>query len=270
MPSIISSLKVLVPFSSPPPPRIVEKWARGAKNNAEFTNENPKLIVPDATAFQKKIGDTAAKGYSEMMDFMSPSYRSRKGKSAQKIINAQRANIMRAFENYDASLEYAFEEIDGEGQKRFKERIDNSKDLYANGLAERTLRFTGDHINTGLGVAPIAALWLVGDSKILGQLPPGSEVIYGGPVNIANPGLEPNLKSALVPRLVQSGIAVVQSEMDAVIIADENGLINKLISALRDNTVYEEFVEPLAPLKSHCGYVVENGQLYLRIQVVKL
>ena len=266
----VSSLKILVPIVSQPNQRIVEKWARGAKNNADFTNENRKLIIPDADAFQKKLADTSAKGYTGMMDFMDPAYRSKKGKSVQKIKNAQRANIMRAFANYDTALEYVFEEIDGEPQKRYKERIDNSKDLYSQGLAERTLRFTGDHINAGLGVSPTAALWLVGDSKILGQLPPGSEVIYGGPVNVAKPGLEPNLKSALVPRITQSGIAVVHSEMAASIITDENTLINTLLSALRDDTVFEEFVEPLTPNKSHCGYVVEDGQLFLRIMVVKL
>ncbi|MBI4712978.1 MAG: hypothetical protein HY762_06740 [Planctomycetes bacterium] len=200
---------------------------------------------------------------------INPAFKSRKGRNLQKIKNAQRANLMRAFDNYETSLDYTFEEVNGEGQKRFKERIDQSKDIYANGLAERTLRFTGDHITGGRGVVAIAARWLTGDEKVIGDLPDGS-TWNGAPVNVAKAGLEPNLKSALVPRLTQSGVAIVHSEMDAAIIADENNLINSLLSGLRNSTVYEEFVEPLAPLKSHCGYIVEDGQLFLRIRVVAL
>ena len=73
-----------------------------------------------------------------------------------------------------------------------------------------------------------------------------------------------------MPRLVQSGANVVRSEMDPDIMADENTIISQLLNGFRDALVYEEFVEPWAALKSHCGYIVENGQLYLRIQVVKL
>ncbi|MBI4712977.1 MAG: hypothetical protein HY762_06735 [Planctomycetes bacterium] len=56
MPSIVNTLKVAVPIDAPPPARIVEKWARGAKSNADYTNENRKQVIPDSVAFQKKTG----------------------------------------------------------------------------------------------------------------------------------------------------------------------------------------------------------------------
>lgn len=260
---VVNSLKIYVVEKWTPPDGMIEQWAESAKRNAPRFFEKLKAQVKNIQDYYDKIADPSAFAYRNVIN---PAFVSKSGRNVQKIRNAQRANVMRAYEKYDVKREHAFETVDEEQTKRYNEKIDQSKDTFSNGMADRTMRFTGDKI-TGLGVAPRAAKWLSGENiKVRAEY----DYLLGNPVNVAIAGLKSQLKSALVPRLVQSGVAIVHSEMDAAMISDENTLINTLLSALRDDTVYEEFVEPWAALKSHCGYIVEDGQLYLRIQVVKL
>jgi hypothetical protein len=257
--ALVNSIRLYVINNYPPSERTVEQWADGAKRRAQSTFEKTKEKVPNYQEYVDKIADPASFSYK---DVINPAYVSRGGKSARKIRNAHRSNLMRGYEKYNLNREYAYETIDGEPAKRYTDKIDQAKDTYSTGMAERTLRFTGDKI-TGLGISPRAARWLTGQNI---QVRATYDSINGSPINVVMPELLPQLKAALVPRLTQSGIAVVQSEMDPDIIGDENTLINKLVSSMR-LPAFAEFVEPFDDLKSHCGYIVEDGQLYLRIQV---
>ena len=260
---VVNSIKLYVVENYPLPEGIADDWADSVKRKGPRTFAKIKDIIATPQDYMDKIADPAAFAYRNVIN---PAFVSKSGRTAQKIRNAQRANIMRAYGKFQTKLEHAFETVDEEQTKRYNEKVDQSKDTFSEGMADRTMRFTGDRV-TGLGIAPRAGKWLSGENiRVRSEY----DYVAGTPVNIAIAGLKSQLKSALVPRLVQSGIAIVHSQMDSTIIADENTLINQLLSALRDSTVYEEFVQPWAALKSHCGYIVEDGQLYLRIQVVKL
>ncbi|MFH1230638.1 MAG: hypothetical protein V1709_03990, partial [Planctomycetota bacterium] len=200
---------------------------------------------------------------------INPAFKSKSGRNADNIREAQQANLNRTYAKYEASLAHIFETIDEEEAKRLKEIIDNKKDVFAEGMSDRTLRLTGDKIR-GRGVAPLASMWLTGDITVPDMLRPGDNITYGGPVDISKPGLKPQVKSGLNARLIQSGVAIIYSEMNATRITTENTIINSFLNALRDETVYEEFTAALTPLKSHCGFFMRDGQLFLRIQVVAL
>ncbi|MFH0888897.1 MAG: hypothetical protein V1871_06790 [Planctomycetota bacterium] len=263
----ISGLDLFVPVAEPPPQRIIDQWAESMKLNTPRMIEKLKLKIPDLKAYLEKIANPAAQGWKP---FINPAFKSSKSDSdAESIKDAHQSNLNRAFPNYEAGVAHIYETIEEDVGQRYKAAIDNAKDAMAQGLSDRTLRFTGDKIR-GRGVAPIAAMWLSGDIVTPDLLRPGDRILYGGPVNIAKTGLTPQIRSGLVSRLIQSGSAIVYSEYNSARITTENTVINSLLSALRDDTVYEEFVEPLTPLKSYCGYYVENGQLFLRIRVAQL
>ncbi|MEW6027571.1 MAG: hypothetical protein AB1599_09800, partial [Planctomycetota bacterium] len=257
----ISGLDLFVPVVEPPPQRIIDQWAESMKLHTPRIIEKLKLKIPDLKAYLEKIANPAAQGWKS---FINPAFRSKKSDTdAESVKDAHQSNLNRAYPNYEAGVAHIYESIEEDIGQRYKAAIDNAKDAMAQGLAERTLRFSGDKIRRR-GVAPIAAMWLSGDIVTPDILRSGDKILYGGPVNIAKVGLTPQVRTGLVSRLIQSGSAIVYSEYNPTRIATENTVINRFLSALRDDTVYEEFVEPLTPLKSHCGYYMENGQLFLR------
>lgn len=262
----VSGLELFVPVKEPPAQRTVDQWAESFKLNTGRIIEKLRAKIPDIKAYLENLVNPAVQGWK---DVLNPSFKSKSGADAESIKDKRQANLNRTFNKFDTSLAHIFETLDEEVGKRFKEIIDNKKDLFAEGMGDRTLRFTGDKIR-GRGIAPLAAMWLTGDVTVADLLRPGDKILYGGPVDISKPGLKPQLKMGMVARLIQSGIAIVYSDMNPTRIATENATINRFLDAMRDETVYEEFTATLTPLKSHCGFYVENGQLYLRIQVVAL
>jgi len=262
----VSGLELSVPIKEPPPQWVPDQWAETYKLNIPRLIEKFKAKIGDLKAYLAKIANPAIQGWQNVIN---PAFKSRSGKDAAGIRETQQANINRAYTKYEASLAHLFETVDEEEAKRLKEIIDNKKDVFAEGMSDRTLRLTGDKIR-GRGVAPLASMWLTGDITVTAILRAGDLILYGGPVDISKPGLRPQLKSGLNARLIQSGVAIIHSEMDATRITSENTIINRFMDAMRDETVYEEFTAVLTPLKSHCGFFMRDGQLYLRIQVVAL
>ncbi|MBI4711969.1 MAG: hypothetical protein HY762_01480 [Planctomycetes bacterium] len=262
----VSGLELFVPVKEPPRQQSVDQWAESFKLNTGRIIEKLRAKIPDLKAYLENLANPAGRGWK---DVINPAFKSKSGADAASLKDKHQSNLNRTYNKFDTALAHIFETIDEEVGKRFKEIIDNKKDLFAEGMADRTLRFTGDKIR-GRGITPLAAMWLSGDITVADLLRPGDKILYGGPVDVSKPGLRPQLRAGLVSRLMQSGMAIVYSEYSPTRIATENTLINSFLSALRDNTVYEEFVEPLTPLKSHCGYYMESGQLFLRIQVVAL
>ena len=262
----VSGLELSVPVKETPVQRMLDQWAEAYKLNIPRLIEKLRAKIPDLKAYLAKMANPAIQAWQNVIN---PAFKSKSGRNAANIREAQQANINRAYTKYEASFAHLFETVDEEEAKRLKEIIDNKKDVFAEGMSDRTLRLTGDKIR-GRGVAPLASMWLTGDVTVPDMLRSGDTIISGGPVDISKPGLKPQLKSGLNSRLIQSGIAIIYSEMNATRIADENIIINSFLSALRDETVYEEFTAVLTPLKSHCGFFMRDGQLYLRIQVVAL
>ena len=127
-----------------------------------------------------------------------------------------------------------------------------AKDVYAKGAAERILRMTGDRI-TGKSVAPIAVLWLTGDLIAKSLLRPGDDVIVGEPVDISASGMRSTFKAALNQRIIQAGILIIRSGFKASTITAENANLCATANALLNTALYESFVEPIDPFKSHPG-----------------
>lgn len=265
MPEIITKLRLVVTEYPFPPEYISEQWAEGLKTNASRINQKRKLVINNPQAFETKLADPAKLGWK---DVINPAFKSRSGLGVEQIKDAYGSNLTGSYDKWNGALEYAFETVDEEEAKRFKEKIDQSKDAFAVGVANRTLRMTGDKVN-GRGASPIAVMWLTGDLIAKSLLRPGDDLIKGEPVDISKSGMRSTLKAALTQRITQSGIVVIRSGYNAATISDENTNLCATATALADTTVYEDFAEPLVVTKSHLGFEVVNNTLYLVVQVYK-
>jgi hypothetical protein len=161
-------------------------------------------------------------------------------------------------------LRYAFETVEGVAAKRFKDLVDMMKPMFARGISERTLPFTGTKLE-GRGCVPIAAHWLVKDKRVLDWLRAGDNVLEGGPYLVTFPNQVPEFKAALTGRLIQAGAAIVKSNYDPIVMAAQNTRINHLV---------QSFVNPALGLMpfatgamSHVDYIRDSDQLFLEIQV---
>ncbi|MFH0888102.1 MAG: hypothetical protein V1871_02715 [Planctomycetota bacterium] len=265
MPEIITELHLVVTEYPFPPEYISEQWAEGLKINAGRINQKRKLVIGNPQDFETKLAGSAKLGWK---DVINPAFKSKSGLGAEQIKDAFGSNLTRSYDKWNSGLEYAFETVDEEEAKRFKEKVDNAKDTFAVGMANRTLRMTGDKIN-GRGASPIASMWLTGDLIAKSLLRPGDDLIKGEPVDISKSGMRSTLKAALTQRITQSGIVVIRSGYNATTITDENTNLCATATALADNLVYEDFAEPIVITKSHLGFEVVNNTLYLVVQVYK-
>jgi hypothetical protein len=239
----------------------VERWKRGTKGNADLTYQNLQLVIGSEADYKAKLALPAATAYAPVLN---PAFVSRSGLDRNRIVRKQSDNITKGYENYRASLAQAFETVDGEPAKRYKEAIDAAAEVYSQKVARNTLPFTGSR-EIGKGMAPIAAMWLVGDNTVEGHLRGDDQVGSGGPVNVARvtPDMRTALKSALLNRIVQSGKVLISADWDPTVMTAENDHINNLIMSLQ-NAAYVPFAT--AGL-SHCDWVVIDGRKYLEIIV---
>jgi hypothetical protein len=172
--------------------------------------------------------------------------------------------LKRAFKLYNRKLDKAFATEDGIPAKRFKESVDDAQGDFSKGFAERTLPLTGDRLG-GRGPAAIAALWLVGDTRVEQYLRGGDSVMEGGPYKICLQDLESTFKAALTGKIIQAGADIIKMERDPATMARQNGLMNRLVQSLIDPAL------GLTPFAtgglSHVDFIIDNDELYLDIQV---
>lgn len=265
MPDIITKLRLVITEYPFPPDYISEQWAEGLKTNASRINQKRKLVINNQQAFETKLADSAKLGWRNVIN---PAFKSRSGLGSEQIKDAFGSNLTGSYDKWNSGLEYAFETVDDEEAKLFKEKVDQSKDAFATGIASRTLRMTGDKVN-GRGASPIAVMWLTGELIAKSLLRPGDDLIKGEPVDISKAGMRSTMKAALTGRITQSGIVVIRSGYNATTISNENTNLCATVTALADNLVYEDFAEPLIITKSHLGFEVVNNTLYLVVQVYR-
>lgn len=142
MSTIISKVRLFVPLDlTTIPEHVSNDWRDTLKSKAKVIDEKRKLIIPDEMAYKLKLGGPSSEGYAP---FPSATFKSRSGKSRNDIVNTQSENVLNTFNKYETKLLRAFEEIEGEIGKRYKESVDNAVDLYVTRMAKRTLPFTGE------------------------------------------------------------------------------------------------------------------------------
>ena len=265
MSTIISKVRLFVPLDlTTIPEHMSNDWRDSLKNKAEVIDKKRKLIIPDEMAYKLKLAGPASEGYSP---FPSPTFRSKSGKSRDAIVGAHAENVLNTFNNYETKLLRAFEEIEGEVGKRFKESVDNAVDLYVSRVAKRTLPFTGEK-TIGISVSGIAPFWLTDNPTTEGRIRGADQVIAGGPVQVAlvSGGVDNRtaLKTALAQQLTKCGVIIVTNKFLPAITAAENDGINAIIKGLQDSTTYVPFATGGA---SHCDYIVIDSKMFLEIQV---
>jgi hypothetical protein len=175
---------------------------------------------------------------------------------------------MRAFKKYTRAWDLMFQTVDGIPAKRFKEKVDLAQEDFSEGIAARTLPFTGIRVE-GRGPAPIAALWLTGDPTTLDNLCAGDMVLEGGPVRICPHPKKPGLKAMLTQRLVQAGARVIKAAYDEDLIKAQNQLTAEQVQGFVDPAL--DLIPFVGGGDSKVDYILEeNKLLYLEIKVSKM
>lgn len=263
--TVISHVKLLVEFPSEAAQRVVNQWAEALKLNAERINEKRLSRVPNENVFQNRLAAPSSIGYQPMIN---PTFVSRAGNDSDGVITNQAANFMRSFKKYTRAWEHMFQTVDGIPAKRFKELIDLAKQDFSEGIAARTLPFTGTKIE-GRGPAAIAPLWLTGSPTTEDQLRAGDTVLEGGPVRICPQTKKPGLKAMLTQRLVQAGARIVKAKFDPALIAAQNQLTAEQVQGFVDPAL--DLIPFVAGGDSMVDYILEqNKLLYLEIKVSKM
>jgi hypothetical protein len=99
------------------------------------------------------------------------------------------------------------------------------------------------------------------------MMPPGAQILQGGPVNVADTGLRTALKAGLMQKLVQAGVLISASKYDSAVVLEQNTIINRFIKGNQSST-YVDFQPTVDPAKSYCLYIVDGNSMRLEIQVV--
>lgn len=264
MSTIISKVRLFVPLDlTTIPEHMSNDWRDSLKSKAAVMDKKRKEIIANEMDYKLKLAGPSSRAFAP---FPSPTFRSKSGKSRQAIVNAQAENVLNTFNNYETKLLRAFEEIEGEVGKRFKESVDNAVDLYVTRVAKRTLPFTGEK-TIGISVSGIAPRWLTDEPTAEGRIRGADIVMSGGPVNVAQVttvDTRTALKVALAQQLTKSGVIIVTNKFLSAITAAENDTINAIIKGLQDSTTYVPFATGGA---SHCDYILVDSKMFLEIQV---
>jgi len=258
---IVSHVILSVSLPAGAPERVTEKWAEALKGSSDRIITGVRERFPDDVSFNSGLAEPAHKKFR---DFVNPGYVSRAGSTQQGIRDSHLSNLMRAFGKYSNAIESAF----ANGATWFKSKVDSGKTNFSKGIAQRTLLFTGTK-REERGPAPIAALWLTADPITLGLLRKSDTVIEGGPYRVCPETKKPGLKGLLNQRLIQAGVEILKSGMNAAVIAAQNQLTAEQVQGFTDPGL------DLIPFvgnspDSHVDYIVQDGNLYLDIKVSKM
>jgi len=170
---------------------------------------------------------------------------------------------MGAFKKFRDGIEAMF----ADNGQPFKDKVDAAKQYFSEGIAQGALLFTGTKRGER-GPAPIATLWLTGDPITLRLMRASDTIIEGGPYLISPETKKPGLKAMLNQRLIQAGVEIIKSAMDATVIATQNQLTCEQIQGFTDPSL--DLIPFVAAGDSHVDYIVEDGNLYLDIKVSKM
>jgi len=257
--------KLIVPVATviTPNPDMGPRWANNLINSAETMNDRRKVRLPDDGAFAQTLATPAADKFKATVSFPGSTQGDR---NADDIYAMQKGKLLRAFNKYNDGLDYAFEEVDGVVAKRFKDSVGAKQSNWEEEVSKSTLRFTGSRAR-GRQVASVMGYWLTGDIQALQRLPDGSQVLSGGPYDIASDGLRATLRASITQMLTQTGVIISESGYDAAMLVRHNTRIKDLLEKLADPVKAEDWVFAITPDKSYCVWFVEDGQLKLETQI---
>ncbi|MFH1226520.1 MAG: hypothetical protein V1701_01285 [Planctomycetota bacterium] len=257
--------KILVPVAASilPHPDMSAKRVANMTTHAETTNAHRKARIPDDGTFAQLVATPAADKFKDVVGFTGST---RHDRNADDIYALQRNKMLRAYNKYNDALDYAFEEVDGVIAKRYKDAVEAKQSNWDEEAARTTLRFTGSRTR-GRQVSSVMGYWLTGDKTALNRLPEGSQVLAGGPYDIALVDLKAALRASLTQVLTQTGIIISESGYDPAMITRHNGRIKSLLENMSDPLKAEDWVSVITPDKSYCVWFVEDGQLKLETQI---
>jgi hypothetical protein len=258
---IVSHVKLSVSLPEGAPEQVTEAWATQLKAKAAQMKAGFDQRFPDEVHFQSGLAEPAHKKFRE---FVKPTFVSRSGISGQGIINNHLQKLGKSFRKFHDAIETIFA---NDGQA-FKDRVDAAKTFFSEGIAAGALLFTGTKRGER-GPAPIAALWLTGDPITLRLMRAGDTIIEGGPYLVCPETKKPGLKAMINQRLIQAGVEILKSGMDAAVITAQNQLTAEQVQGFVDSGL------DLIPFvgnspDSHVDYIVQDGNLYLDIKVSKM
>jgi len=239
-------------------------WKERLLSMAERINERRKARIPDGESFIQRLAGPSAKAWRKLIN---PAFTSRAGVDSDDITSGQAANLQESFLKYQRQLDFLFETVDGVTAKRFKELVERGQQDYLEGVARRTLPFTGSKMQ-GRGIAPLATLWLTNDPITIGEMRAGDDVIAGGPYLISPESKKPGLKTLLNQRLIQAGAIIVKSDFDAAVMTKQNQLTCEQVQGFTDPAL--DLIPFVAAGDSHVDYIVDKGVFYLEIKVSKM
>lgn len=252
--------KFLVPLSVEAAADMPAKWADGLTNNAARINDRRIEKIPDEGIFQTKVADPSSAKFSPMID---AAFVSQSGRTQGDLVRLQYKNLADSYNHWNDKLNLAFATVDGVVAKRFKDQVNNSKDNWADAIARKTLRLTGDKIRGML--ASQAVYWMTGDYKA-NQMTNGVELLAGAPYDITGGVLRQQFRSALMGLIVQAGILIIAADFSAAVITAQNTLLNALANAYED-VLLDPFAEPLAANNSYLGFVWTDPEFKLHVKV---
>lgn len=260
--------KLIVPVAAliTPHSDMSEKRVNGLINNAETINNRRKARVSDDGTFAQLMATPAADKFKATVNFPGSTQGDR---NAADIYSLQRGKFLRAYNKYNDGLDHAFEEVDGVYAKRFKDSVTAKQSNWDDEVARGTLRFTGSRAR-GRQVASVMGFWLSGDIQATQRLPEGSQVLAGGPYDIALADLRATLRTSLTQLLTQTGVIISESNYDPDMFDRHNNRIKAMLEKLSDPTKATDWAATITVDKSYCVWYVEDGQLKLQTQIWKV
>ncbi|MBI4835583.1 MAG: hypothetical protein HY811_12290 [Planctomycetes bacterium] len=262
MSNIVSHGMLMIGWPLDTPTEVGEKWAANMKANALRIYQSILAKIPDKGKFQERIAGPASTGYA---GYVNPGFVSRRGNEVSDILDGQVANLRDSYEKFVRNLEHAFETVDGDQAKRFKEKVEKAKENFMEGMARRTLIFGGTRVK-GRGAAAIAPHWLVNDQRVMDWLRADDKVLEGGPFRVCKIQDRSAFKAALTERVIQAGVRIIKSGFSPMVIAKENNQTNNLV---------QKFIDPSLGLESfstgglsRLDFILQgNNRLFLEVQV---
>jgi 6-pyruvoyl-tetrahydropterin synthase len=255
-------LKLYVPATWEPSGDMPLRWRDNLKNAAKYMYDRLMAKIPDDGTFISEMATRASRAYRSLID---PAFVSKSGRTAGDIKDAHAKNLGRKFNQWVTNLTKSFATVDGVDAKSFKEKVDAAINNWANAVADKSIRLTGDKIR-GRSVAPIAASFLIGEDRATSWVKQG-DTVDGAPYNITTE-LEKNaVKVAILQKLVQGGMMVINSEFQESTIDEQNAINAALLTKLRETARCDAFVATPAADKCFCSWEMDGNLLLLHVQV---
>lgn len=224
-------IKVTVPLYVEPAGDMPDRWAEGLVNNAMRMKDRMLEVLPNDGEYQSRVAEISNQKWKGMID---PGFVSKSGKNQANIIRAQYKGLADAYNKFMEKYGLAFATVDGVEAKRFKEQVNNSKDIWANGVAKSTLRITGDRIR-GL-IIPQAIYWMTGD-PLANRMNNHLELLAGNPYDFTKAGLRQQFRSAVTSLLMTAGMTILKADMEAAEVTAQNTRLVDLANAFADAMV---------------------------------